>query len=57
MEAVKLFREMNQVVAVLIAVAAGGDRKKERDLVDGYSRTLDLVYDKSREVRHVRHAG
>ncbi len=56
METVKLFREMNQVVAAIIAVAAEGDRRKERDLVDGYSRTLDLVYAKSREVRYERHA-
>jgi hypothetical protein len=47
---------MNQIVAVIIAVAADGDRDHERRLVDVYSRTLDLVYDKSREVRSVRKA-
>jgi hypothetical protein len=56
METVKLFREMNQVVAAIIAVAADGDERKEVALVNGYSRVLDRVYDKAREHRYARPA-
>jgi hypothetical protein len=48
---IKLHREMHQIVAGMIAISANDDRKKEKQLVDAYSRVLDSIHQKSRDRR------
>jgi hypothetical protein len=51
---IRLGREMNQLVAVAIAIEANNNRETEQRLVTAYRRVLDDIYDAGRERREQR---
>jgi hypothetical protein len=52
----KFYRETTLLVAAILATAAGGDQKRERELAESYCRTVDLIYATLRDNRRERYA-